>query len=176
MRTVDLVGSTPDERNQWLKDLLKQHVCDVTFTKVNGEIRIMPCTLIEALLPPQPFHVTNTDNPVDFPAVKKQKKTVPEVLSVWCLDKLEWRSFKVMNVTQVSVTVSESKINPVTVDTDIVQIGTNSWSVSLQEDTDTGDMIMPLPDMLMQSQGWNIGDTLTWDMKENGSVILTKKD
>jgi hypothetical protein len=84
-----------------LTEMLRNNVCEVTFTKVNGETRTMPCTLSEAIIPPVPVHVTNTDNPVDFPQVKKQKKANPEVMSVWCLDKKEWRSFRIMNVTQI---------------------------------------------------------------------------
>jgi hypothetical protein len=91
------------EKRQELDDMLHQHVCEVTFTKVNGELRTMPCTLKEELIPPAPVHVTNTSNPVDFPVVKKEKKFNPDVMSVWCLDKKEWRSFRVANVTEVRV-------------------------------------------------------------------------
>ena len=77
---------------------LKEGVCEVTFTKVNGEVRVMPCTLKEGLVPPAPVHVTNTDNPVDFPKVKTNN---PNTLSVWCTDKQAWRSFRVDSVTKV---------------------------------------------------------------------------
>jgi hypothetical protein len=79
-----------------LSELLHSGECVVEFTKVNGELRTMPCTLSESLIPPMPVHVTNTDNPVDFP--KPKKKENPDVMSVWCLDKKEWRSFRVANV------------------------------------------------------------------------------
>ena len=81
-----------------LHELLHTGECVVEFTKVDGTVRSMPCTLNEALLPPAPVHVTNTDNPIDFPAPKKEKKVNPEVISVWCLDKKEWRSFRIANV------------------------------------------------------------------------------
>jgi hypothetical protein len=81
-----------------LSDLLHTGECVVEFTKVNGEVRSMPCTLNEALLPPQPTHETNTDNSIDFPVAKKEKKVNPDVMSVWCLDKKEWRSFRIANV------------------------------------------------------------------------------
>jgi len=83
-----------------LTEMLRTNVCEVTFTKVDGSTRVMPCTLKESMLPPVPVHVTNTDNPVDFPRTKKAN---PAVLSVWCLDKKEWRSFRVDNVTDVKV-------------------------------------------------------------------------
>jgi hypothetical protein len=50
----------------------------------------MPCTLDSALLPPQPLK--------EFHETKLYK---PEVLSVWCLDKMEWRSFRVANVKKI---------------------------------------------------------------------------
>jgi hypothetical protein len=99
MKTIELQGITATERGTWLRTLLAQGVYDVTFTKVNGETRVMPCTLDPRRLPPAPAHESNTNNPIDFPKVKKQN---PENLSVWCVDKNEWRSFKIMNVTGVS--------------------------------------------------------------------------
>ncbi len=85
-----------------LSDLLHSGECIVEFTKVNGEVRTMPCTLNESLIP-TPVHVTNTDNPIDFPVPKKEKKVNPDVMSVWCLDKKEWRSFRIANVISAKV-------------------------------------------------------------------------
>jgi hypothetical protein len=70
----------------------------------------------------------------------------------------------------------QSNINPINVDVDIQQINPNTWSILLQEDPDTGELIMPIPDSIMESQGWAIGDTLCWDTKEDGSVVLSKKE
>jgi len=85
-----------------LRTLLLENECIVEFTKVNGEVRSMPCTLKAALIPdpvPAP-HFTNTDNPVDFPKVKKEN---PDVMSVWCTDKQAWRSFRIANVISAKV-------------------------------------------------------------------------
>jgi len=85
-----------------LRTLLLENECIVEFTKVNGEIRSMPCTLKAEFIPdpvPAP-HFTNTDNPIDFPKVKKEN---PNVMSVWCLDKKEWRSFRIANVISAKV-------------------------------------------------------------------------
>ena len=80
---------TADERNRYLRQVLKEdHV--VTFTKVDGTERIMPCTLRDEAMPQRAVnehHQTRAYN--------------PESLSVWCLDKGEWRAFKVMNVTSL---------------------------------------------------------------------------
>ena len=81
-----------------LSELLHTGECVVEFTKVDGTVRSMPCTLSETLIPPTPVHETNTDNPIDFPTPKREKKQNPDVMSVWCLDKKEWRSFRIANV------------------------------------------------------------------------------
>ncbi len=86
-----------------LSNLLHSGECVVEFTKINGEVRSMPCTLNESLIPQPPVHITNTDNPVDFPTPKKEKKVNLEVMNVWCLDKKEWRSFRIANLISVKV-------------------------------------------------------------------------
>ena len=88
MKTLELQGATTAERNQWLRDLLVRGTYNITFTKVNGEVRTMPCTLQKDKLPPVPVKEST-----------REAKT--ETISVWCVDKQEWRSFKVMNVTEV---------------------------------------------------------------------------
>jgi len=87
---IDLQGNTSEERNSWLKQLLSNGVYEITFTKVNGETRVMPCTLDAGRLPP----ATVKEN-------KNTKERKTDTISVWCVDKNEWRSFKVMNVTEI---------------------------------------------------------------------------
>jgi hypothetical protein len=75
-----------------LVETLSKHDCEVTFTKVDGAVRVMPCTLRTEAMPvreSQEHHST--------------KLFKPEVLSVWCLDRSEWRSFRVANVTGVKI-------------------------------------------------------------------------
>lgn len=79
-----------DEKNREIRELLYEGVYEITFTKVNGETRTMPCTLDSKLLPPQPLK--------EFHETRVYK---PETLSVWCLDKMEWRSFRVANVLKM---------------------------------------------------------------------------
>ena len=75
-----------------LKAVLKTGIFEVTFTKVDGSVRVMPCTLKEELLPQAaPRSDENT----------KVRKVNETNLSVWCTDKAEWRSFKVANVTDI---------------------------------------------------------------------------
>lgn len=81
---------TAEQRYEFLRRTL-QSDCEVTFTKVDGSVRSMPCTLRADALPPMPVTESN----------QRTRSYNPEVLSVWCLDKKEWRSFRVMNVTKV---------------------------------------------------------------------------
>ncbi len=48
------------------------------------------------------------------------------------------------------------------------------WVVELEEDPETGDLMMPLPPALLEDLGWKIGDTLTWKIDETGDISLTK--
>jgi hypothetical protein len=86
-------GLDLDDRYREIKSLLYKHDCEVTFTKVNGETRSMPCTLRPEELPPQKINEDDT-------SLKVHKSTV---VSVFCLDKKEWRSFRTANVTQIRV-------------------------------------------------------------------------
>ena len=96
--TIQFDKETVDQRREILRERLGSGIAEVTFTKVDGTIRTMPCTLDADIIPAAPAHVTNTDNPVDFPKVKKVN---PLVMSVWCTDKGEWRSFRLENVISV---------------------------------------------------------------------------
>ena len=69
----------------------------------------------------------------------------------------------------------ESKIEPSELDPSWVKIGDNSWTVTLQEDPLTGDLILPIPEEVMESQGFSIGDTLNWKDNKDGSINITKK-
>ena len=49
------------------------------------------------------------------------------------------------------------------------------WTVHLEEDPNTGDLLLPFPPDMLEQLGWAEGDTLTWTVKTNGSIILSKK-
>lgn len=84
-----------------LEKFFKKHAhVEVTFTKVDGTVRTMPCTLNEALLP-----VVEQITPTADTTPPRVKKHNPAVMSVFCTDKQEWRSFRVENV--ISVTAKE---------------------------------------------------------------------
>ena len=71
---------------------LRQGVYEVTFNKVNGEQRVMPCTLKEDLLP------AATQKDVVSETAKERKG---DAISVWCTDAQAWRSFKLANFISI---------------------------------------------------------------------------
>jgi hypothetical protein len=48
---------------------------------------------------------------------------------------------------------------------------TNKWTVLTKEDPETGDVILPFPDDMIQQLGWLEGDVLDFDI-EHDCVIL----
>jgi len=68
----------------WLKNLLKESVVTVVFTKVDGSEREMKATLKEDLLPV----VEKTDT------TKPERKKSDEVLAVFDTEAEGWRSFR----------------------------------------------------------------------------------
>ena len=50
------------------------------------------------------------------------------------------------------------------------------WTIKLEEDPETGDLIMPLPTDLLNQVGWDFGDTLLWEDMHNGSWSLRKAE
>jgi hypothetical protein len=73
--------------------ILKQGVHSITFTKVDGTERTMPCTLDPAILPP-----------VDL--IENEEKKVPrklnsDTLRVFVTDINEWRSFRIDNLINI---------------------------------------------------------------------------
>lgn len=48
--------------------------------------------------------------------------------------------------------------------------------VELQEDSETGDLILPIPPSLMEQVGWVEGDTLIWEKDEYNRIVLRKKE
>jgi hypothetical protein len=95
---------------KWLKSHLAFGPVTVTFTKKDGTERVMKCTTSSELVPvdlTEEKHYTNTNNPIDFPAPKKEKKVNEDVMPVYDLDSKAWRSFRWDSVKQVTLTIGE---------------------------------------------------------------------
>jgi len=52
----------------------------------------------------------------------------------------------------------------------------NKHIITVEEDPETGDLILPFPDGLCDQLGWEINDTLDWEANADGSYTLTKKE
>lgn len=73
-----------EEAQTKVKDGLHGGVCKVVFTKVNGDNRVMHCTLNASLLPEQ----------MDLEEQIQKKKPNPDVLAVYDVEAKGWRSFR----------------------------------------------------------------------------------
>lgn len=51
-----------------------------------------------------------------------------------------------------------------------------SWTVTLEEDAETGELILPFNDEMLQELGWKEGDVLEWIDNKDGSWSLVKKN
>ena len=72
-----------------MKAELNKGICEVTFTKKNGEERVMPCTLVFDSIPEE-------HQPKGTGSAHQSQETI----AVWCMDKEAWRSFRVDSVTK----------------------------------------------------------------------------
>ena len=75
-----------------IKDILSKNVATVTFTKNDGTTRDMICTLREDMLPV-----------VTEQAEKIPRKSNPDVLPVWDIEKNAWRSFRIDTVEFIKI-------------------------------------------------------------------------
>ena len=79
-----------------LQDLLRTGVQYVKFTKKNGDVRVMKSTLNFDLIP-QEFHPKGTDG-----GAASERMVRNNILAVFDLEKMAWRSFGLDSVTDVS--------------------------------------------------------------------------
>lgn len=82
-----------------LMETLRKEVAIVTFKKLNGDERTMPCTLIPEFLPP-----AKKDDPM---SQKKVREVSDKVCAVWAVESKGFRSFRYDRVTNVEVIAKE---------------------------------------------------------------------
>jgi WYL_2, Sm-like SH3 beta-barrel fold len=78
-------------RDDIIKDL-KQTVCEVTFTKVNGEKRVMRCTLDPRYMP------TISTDQIKHLDENHNKPENQNIVACWDVHAGGWRSFRVDSV------------------------------------------------------------------------------
>lgn len=79
----------------WLVGMLQVSPVEVTFTKKDGSVRVMTCTLQPELLPK-----------VEIKEDKVPKKKSDDVVAVYDLNAQGWRSFVLKNVTKVHMEIN----------------------------------------------------------------------
>jgi hypothetical protein len=52
---------------------------------------------------------------------------------------------------------------------------TNKWTITLEEDPETKELILPFTEEILNTVGWKAGDTIVWKNNNNGTWTLTKK-
>lgn len=52
----------------------------------------------------------------------------------------------------------------------------NSWTLTIEEDPENGDLILPFTDEILEAVGWKIGDVIVWKNNNDGSWTMRKKD
>jgi len=51
----------------------------------------------------------------------------------------------------------------------------NKWIIQLEEEPDTGELLLPLSEEILESAGWETGDVLEWIDNQDGSWTIRKK-
>ena len=78
-----------------LKNLLEQNILTVDFTKLNGDKRVMTCTLREDMKP----RATKDDTM----SQKAVREVSDAVVSVWDVNAKGWRSFRYDRINAVDI-------------------------------------------------------------------------
>lgn len=81
------------ERENIVSDLRK-NVLEVTFTKINGDQRVMRCTLDPRYMPPK----MESENVQE---ANKYNRENPDVIAVWDIQNNGWRSFRVDSISYI---------------------------------------------------------------------------
>lgn len=58
------------------------------------------------------------------------------------------------------------------------RLSVNCWTVTLEQDPLSDDLILPLNEEMLAATGWQLGDTLVWELstKDNAPcAIISKK-
>lgn len=91
--TVAAIKGIPTKQD--LKNLLEQNVLVVDFTKLDGDKRVMTCTLREDMKP----RATKDD----AMSQKKVREVSDAVVSVWDVNAKGWRSFRYARINSVNI-------------------------------------------------------------------------
>jgi hypothetical protein len=88
---------------KWFSGLLKETIVTVTFFKINGEQRIMDCTLDESKIPNE-----------KLPKGTSKKTPPTESIAVFDTQKQDWRSFRFDAIKEFDYNLDEDSEYPIT--------------------------------------------------------------
>lgn len=83
-------------------EALKSNVCVVEFTKLDGSLRSMRCTLIDGLLP--------TQKDIEEAVQAKSTKNVSDNIVAYDLDAQGWRTFNLSRINTIVVGIQEQYV------------------------------------------------------------------
>ena len=91
-------GLKPEKKRGYIKDMLQVDILKVTFTKKDGTLRDMYCTLQNEFIPEhKEYHIETV--------VKREKNM--SVLSVFDVEKADWRSFRIDSIADFAIAREE---------------------------------------------------------------------
>jgi len=89
---IDVLKLNEQSGKDWLKDLLHNGNVEVTFNKINGDKRVMTCTLKEDVIP---VPVASDKE------INRNRAPNENICVVWDINAKGWRSFRWDKVTEV---------------------------------------------------------------------------
>jgi hypothetical protein len=113
---------------------------------VTSNTRTILCTLREDLLPP----LASVLKP-DLVEIEQNFENIP----LWDMQYNAWIVVKTADIISL-------------------EIAPNRWTVTIEEDPSTGELILPLPLDLLKLQGWCEGDTINWIDNKDGTWSIQK--
>ncbi len=51
----------------------------------------------------------------------------------------------------------------------------NQWTITVQEDPETKELVLPFTEEILKAAGWKEGDVIIWKKKDSKSWTLRKK-
>ncbi len=51
----------------------------------------------------------------------------------------------------------------------------NQWTITVQEDPETKELVLPFTEEILKAAGWKEGDVIVWKKKDAKSWTLRKK-
>jgi len=94
-----------DKQHEYLKILLSEDILLVTFTKKNGDLRKMYCTLQDEFVPDHKKYFS--ENESSKRAAPSDAES-PQVVAVYDMEKADWRSFRMDSITAFEIVFEKS--------------------------------------------------------------------